>query len=407
MSSRVPPSVSSVSSTSSVPSVAPRDLLERIRSDAALLESVRELPYKSVDLVRHSGLGALRVPREYGGAQATLVDLFRLVVDLAEADSNVAQALRPHFGFVELLLSHGTAAERARWFPTVVSGELFGNAASERGTAHPGEIRTRLTRDGDTYRVDGTKFYSTGALFADRIVVTALDDEEHRVRVVLPRSREGVELLDDWDALGQRTTASGTTRLRQVVAHEDEVAIDTTGRQRRTHLGPYYQLFLAAVHAGIAKAALADAVTYTREKARAVQHAGAERAGDDPLVQHTVGDIAAGALAAEAVVLHAAGVIDAALATPSDDGVTGDPDALNAAAVVVAQAQVTAARVALDAGERLYDVGGASATLREHHLDRHWRNARTVASHNPIGHKARVAGDWLLNGTPPPLNGFF
>ncbi|MFC9503885.1 acyl-CoA dehydrogenase family protein [Streptomyces sp. NPDC057002] len=388
-------------------SVAPPELLDRIRADAAALEAARELPYKSVDLVRDSGLGALRVPREHGGAGGTLVDLFRLVIDLAEADSNVAQALRPHFGFVELLISQGTADERARWYPVVVAGQLFGNAASERGTAHPGEIRTRITRDGAAFRVDGTKFYSTGALLADHVVVIALDDEDRRVRVVLPRSREGIELVDDWDALGQRTTASGTTRLRQVVAYDDEVAVDATGRQRRTHLGPYYQLFLAAVHAGIAKAALADAVTYAREKARAVQHAGVEKAVDDPLVQLAVGDIAAGALAAETVVLHAAGVIDAALAVPADDGITGAPDALHAAAATVAQAQVTAARAALSAGERLYDVGGASATLREHHLDRHWRNARTVASHNPIAHKSRVSGDWLLNGTPPPLNGFF
>lgn len=383
------------------------ELLDLIRADAASLEATRQLPYKSIDLVRHSRLGALRVPQKHGGAGGSLVDLFRFVIDLAEADSNVAQALRPHFGFVELLISHGTEAERARWYPTVVAGELFGNAISERGTKHPSEIRTRITRDGARFRVDGTKFYSTGALFADHIVVIALDDEERRARVVLPRSREGVELVDDWDALGQRTTASGTTHLRQVVAYDDEVAVDATNRQRRTHLGPFYQLFLAAVHAGIAKAALADAVTYAREKARAVHHAGVEKAVDDPLVQLAVGEISAGALAAEAVVLHAAAVIDAALAVPGDDGIAGDPDALHAAAAAVAQVQVTSARAALSAGERLYDVGGASATLREHHLDRHWRNARTVASHNPIAHKARVSGDWLLNGTPPPLNGFF
>ncbi|MEU4489112.1 acyl-CoA dehydrogenase family protein [Streptomyces purpurascens] len=398
MPSRVPPHALSV---------APPGLLDRIRADAAALEAARELPYRSVDFVRDSGLGALRVPREHGGAGGSLVELFRLVIDLAEADSNVAQALRPHFGFVELLISQGTVDERARWYPAVVAGELFGNAASERGTAHPGEMRTRITRDGAAFRVDGTKFYSTGALFADHVVVIALDDEDRRVRVVLPRSREGVELVDDWDALGQRTTASGTTRLRQVVAYDDEIAVDATGRQRRTHLGPYYQLFLAAVHAGIAKAALADAVTYGREKARAVQHASVGRAVDDPLVQLAVGDIAAGALAAEAVVLHAAAVIDAALAVPADDDIAGAPDALHEAAATVAQAQITASRAALNAGERLYDVGGASATLREHHLDRHWRNARTVASHNPIAHKARVSGDWLLNGTPPPLNGFF
>ncbi|MCB5906339.1 acyl-CoA dehydrogenase family protein [Streptomyces pinistramenti] len=388
-------------------SALPPELSARLRADAAALEARRELPYKSVELVRNSGLGALRAPVEYGGRGGSLAALFRVVIDLAEADSNVAQALRPHFGFVELLISQGTETERKRWFPVVAGGALFGNAASERGTAHPGEIRTRITADGDHFRVDGTKFYSTGSLFADYVVAIALDGEERRVRVVLPRDREGLELSDDWDALGQRTTASGTTRLRGVRAFADEVAIDATARQRRTHLGPYYQLYLAAVHTGIAKAAVADAVDYARHKARPVQHAGVARAVDDPLVQHTVGSIAALGYAAEAAVLRAADALDAALAVRGDDGVAGLPDALHDTAVQVSQVQVVAARAALDAGERLYDVGGASATLREHHLDRHWRNARTLASHNPVAHKARVAGDWLLNGTPPPLNGFF
>ncbi|MFG2222785.1 acyl-CoA dehydrogenase family protein [Streptomyces sp. NPDC048644] len=388
-------------------SALPPELSARLRADAAALEARRELPYKSVELVRDSGVGALRVPVEHGGRGGSLAALFRAVVDLAEADSNVAQALRPHFGFVELLISQGTETERERWFPLVAGGALFGNAASERGTAHPGEIRTRITADGEHFRVDGTKFYSTGSLFADYVVAIALDDEERRVRVVLPRDREGLELADDWDALGQRTTASGTTRLRQVRAFADEVAVDATARQRRTHLGPYYQLYLAAVHTGIAKAAVADAVEYAQDKARPVQHAGVARAVDDPLVQHTVGSIAALGYAAEAAVLRAADALDEALAVRGTDGVAGLPDALHDAAVQVSQVQVVAARAALDAGERLYDVGGASATLREHHLDRHWRNARTLASHNPVAHKARVAGDWLLNGTPPPLNGFF
>ncbi|MFE6157927.1 acyl-CoA dehydrogenase family protein [Streptomyces sp. NPDC056486] len=388
-------------------SAIPPDLYAQLRADAAELEERRELPYKSVELVRSSGLGAFRVPQAHGGQGGSLAELFRVVVDLAEADSNVAQALRPHFGFVELLLSQGTEAERERWFPVVEGGALFGNAASERGTGRPGEIRTRITPDEGDFRVDGTKFYSTGSLFADYVVVIALDDEERRVRVVLPRTRKGLELYDDWDALGQRTTASGTTRLRGVRAFADEVAVDATGQQRRTHLGPYYQLYLAAVHTGIAKAAVADAVTYARDKARPVQHAGVDRAVDDPLIQHTVGEIAALTYAAEAAVLRAAQDIDAALTERGDDGTAGLEAPLHAAAVQVSQTQVIAARAALDASERLYDVGGASATLREHRLDRHWRNARTLASHNPIAHKARVTGDWLLNGTPPPLNGFF
>lgn len=72
-----------------------------------------------------------------------------------------------------------------------------------------------------------------------------------------------------------------------------------------------------------------------------------------------------------------------------------------------ASSRVVAAQAALRAAERLYDVGGASATRREFNFDRHWRNARTPVSHNPIAHKARVVGDYLLNAEPPPLTGFF
>ena len=57
--------------------------------------------------------------------------------------------------------------------------------------------------------------------------------------------------------------------------------------------------------------------------------------------------------------------------------------------------------------ERLFDAGGASATSRERNLDRHWRNARTLASHNPAMYKARALGDLRINGERLPANGFF
>ncbi|MER7394284.1 acyl-CoA dehydrogenase family protein [Streptomyces sp. NPDC000151] len=386
------------------------ELYAALAADAAHLEASRELPYKSVELVRRSGLGALRVPARHGGRGGTFADLFRIVIDLAAADSNVAQALRPHFGFVEQLISQGGDAERERWFPAVVAGALIGNAASERGTAHPGDIETRLTRspdEDDAYRLNGTKFYSTGSLFADHVLVTALDEDDQRVRVLLPSDREGLRLLDDWDSMGQRTTASGTTVLEDVRVLPDEIIIEGNWRERRTHLAPYFQLYLAAVQTGIAKNALSDAVAHARDKARAVQHAGVARAVEDPLVQHAVGEIAALAYGAEATVLRAAAAVDDALAETGPDGIAGTEEALHDAAVQVAQAQVVAAQASLRAAERLYDVGGASATLREHNFDRHWRNARTLSSHNPIPHKARVAGDYHLNGRTPPLNGFF
>ena len=56
----------------------------------------------------------------------------------------------------------------------------------------------------------------------------------------------------------------------------------------------------------------------------------------------------------------------------------------------------------LRATSDLFDTLGASATARTEGLDRHWRNARTVSSHNPRILKSRVVGAHVVNGTPPP-----
>jgi alkylation response protein AidB-like acyl-CoA dehydrogenase len=78
-----------------------------------------------------------------------------------------------------------------------------------------------------------------------------------------------------------------------------------------------------------------------------------------------------------------------------------------AAAVGVAQAGTTAIECALRAAELLFDVGGASITDRGLGFDRHWRNARTAANHNPRQWKLAVAGAWHLTGEEPPTTGLF
>jgi alkylation response protein AidB-like acyl-CoA dehydrogenase len=167
-------------------------------------------------------------------------------------------------------------------------------------------------------------------------------------------------------------------------------------RSGRSPVSAMAQLFLAAVMAGIARNALTDAVSFTRDHARPIKHSAAERSVEDPYVQHAVGEISARAFVAEAGVLAAAASIDRALSP-------GAPaELLTEASIAVAQAQFYAAEASLRCGELVFDVGGASTTLREHNLDRHWRNARTVANHNPRAYKAAVVGAYRLNGTEPP-----
>ncbi len=378
-------------------------LLPQIAAGAAQRERDRQLPYDAVAQIASAGLFTTRIPTRYGGAGGSVKDVIALLIRIASADSNVAQALRPGFGFIEGLLAsraEGAEGERERWFERYLQGAVVGNAGWEVGGAN-GSISARIVRDGENYRATGSKYYSTGSLYADWVSAVALDEDDQPVSFILPRDRKGLELLDDFDAMGQRLTASGTTHLHDVLVRPEEIRTRTVEEGKRTIVTPFLQVFLASVQAGIARNALNDAVTFANQHARPIKHSTASRSVDDPYVELSVGDISARAFTAEAVVLRAAESIDRAWAADLD------ADAVDQAAVDVAQAQYIAAESALKAAELIFDVGGASTTGRAHNLDRHWRNARTVANHNPRHWKAAAVGAWQLKGTPPPKSGLF
>lgn len=380
-------------------------LLLAVADGATERERDRIPPHDAMRQVARSGLGALRVPAAHGGPDGSLRELFTAIVRLAEADPNVAQSLRAHFHFVEGRRAAADPAERARWFPEVLRGSLFGNATVERGTRDIFGFETTVTPTADGHVLQGTKHYSTGSLYSDWVAVAARTPAGTTASAIVPADREGVWLDDDWDGMGQRLTASGTSRFDRVHVHDDELLPSPIGSDAPAPRSAFLQLFLVAVLAGITRNAATDAATVARTRTRTFSHASGDLPREDPLVQQVVGQLASNAFAAETVVLAAADALDAA-----DAGATGeasDPDAVHAAAVLAAQAQVIVADLAPRSGELLFDAGGASATSREANLDRHWRNARTIASHNPAMYKARAIGDLLINERRLPANGFF
>jgi alkylation response protein AidB-like acyl-CoA dehydrogenase len=379
-------------------------IVDELRAKDAESERDRVLQYDAIEAIRRTGALSLRVPTRYGGPGGSARDVVGAVIRIARGSSNVAQSLRAHFGFAERLLSNrATEAERSEWYPRINDGIVLGNAVTDARGKAPGTSDTTLTVDVDgVHRLNGFKFYSTGTLYADAIAVSATDAAGQDLQAIVPTDREGVELFDDWDGFGQRMTASGGTRFTDVEVLPVEVTTVSDGK----HLGhstSFLQLFLAAVGAGIAAGVLDDAVSYVRLRARPASHSLADTAAQDPFVLHAVGEIAATASAAEAVVLAAADSIDALV----DSGSQDDPGALAANAVAVAKAQLVSERLTLTSAQRLFDTGGASATARSLNLDRHWRNIRTLASHSPLDYKAHAAGDYAVNGVSPPANGYF
>jgi alkylation response protein AidB-like acyl-CoA dehydrogenase len=389
-------------------------LFERIGEGAQQREQDRVLPYEQIRWLRDAGVGRLRLPAEDGGAGATLPELFAVVIDLAAADSNVAHILRAHFGFVEEQLHNPDSAARRRWLGLVAEGNIFGNAVSEQNTLPVGRkagtthLDTVVTPDGaGGFRLNGVKFYSTGTLFSDWVNVQAVDPDGASFRVTVPVDRAGVTVVDDWDGFGQRLTGTGTTRFEDVRVQADEAqrveARDVDSRP--TYYGGFYQLYLQALTAGVLAAVQSDAVALTRRRERNFSHASQPLPAEDPQVLQVVGEIASDAFAARAIVLTAAHALQDA--ADSATGGVFDPDAARRAQLTAAQAKVAVDRFSYAVAARLLDVGGASATQLRYGHDRHWRNIRTISTHNPTFLKATAVGSLLVNGTQLPQNGFF
>lgn len=371
-------------------------IFERIAQGAVAREVDRRLPFEEVGWLREAKFGALRVPVEFGGYGVSVRQLFRLLIELAAAESNLPQALRVHFSFVEDQLLAEAGPSREQWLRTATS-TLVGNAITEPGVGAVDRYRTRLTKDGDRWLLNGVKYYSTGSLYADYILAAA-DRDGERVGVLVDANAEGVRQHDDWDGFGQRLTASGTTEFTDVVVSDERILGPGYGALGPTYATSYLQLVQLSVLAGIAQRAESDAREWVAGRTRSYSHSTAGVPRQDPLVQQVIGRLSAAAFAARSTVLAVADVLDEVL-----DGGAKDEKSLVAAELAAAQAQLTVIDLVLPATTLLFEVGGASVVSERQRLDRHWRNARTISVHNPAIQKARAIGDHLLNGADLPF----
>lgn len=372
-------------------------IFERIAQSQPQREAERQLPFEPITWLKQAGFGALRVLQAEGGLGASIPQLTRLWIALAKADSNVTQALRGHFTFVEDYLNKPPSELRSRWLKRFADGQLVGNGWSETSGAKVGLLDTRVTPDGDGWRVDGTKFYSTGSIYADWIDVLAENHEGTKVIAAVSTHQAEVERSDDWDGFGQRTTGTGTTLFKGAYAAADEV---NDFDQRFPYQTAFYQLNLVSALVGVGQAIERDIAHEVATRNRMYSHGNAARSADDPQVLQVVGRIAARNHAAQAAALETADALQQAF--DSREASQATRDAANwQAELASAKAQVVVAELVLESATSLFNALGASAVRAGKQLDRHWRNARTLASHNPLIYKERIIGDWSVNQRQP------
>lgn len=355
----------------------------------------RILPTAEMELLSASGLLAATVPRSHGGAQIsveTLTDVFQIV---SAADSAIGQLPQNHFVFVDAIAQDGSDAQKAFFFGELLKGRRFGNAQAERGGTSALDLKTRLTPTGaGDYRLDGTKYYCTGAILAHWIPVSAIDEAGRSVLAYVGRNDEGVEVLPDWNAMGQKVTFSGTSTFSGVRVPADRIVPHWKLFQRPNLFHPFGALLHAAIDVGIARGALADAKAAILARSRPRLGAAAPNALEDPHVLLRFGQFVARLHAAEAMTARAARLLDAA--PPAVD----EHQAAEAA-TAVSEAKAFIEDVVMEITSDLFALLGSSATDEALNLDRHWRNARTHTVHDANQWRYHAVGARFLTGAVP------
>ncbi len=392
-----------------------RALVPMVAAGATERDRKRCLPHEPIREISRAGLLGITVPRELGGAAvsaATVAEVLRL---FGSADLSLAQVLQPHFAFLNALRLRGGPEARRRVYDDVLAGSLVSNAQAERSgrTAHT--HATRIERDGDVYRVNGTKYYATGSLFADWLAVVAPADTADGPRphlAFVPTNDPGVRIEDDWAGMGQRTTASGTVHLAEVRVTPDLVLEQYRTFEEPTTYGALAQLLHAAIDVGAARGALDEASEFVRTKSRPWFESDADTAAEDPLLVQLFGELEVLVRSAEALLRTAADRVDAADAVLAEDGCAAEharadsaADATAEASIAVATAKVVGGRAAVEVSSALFEAAGTRATADSANLHRHWRDARTHTVHDPVRWKVQHIGEHSLNRRRPPRHG--
>ncbi|MBO1752935.1 acyl-CoA dehydrogenase family protein [Actinotalea sp. BY-33] len=373
---------------------------EHLGADAWERDRANEQPFAELEHLRGTGLVNLLVPAEHGGAGAHWQTAFEAVRILARTDGSIAQLLAYHYINQATIVFYAEPADQGPWWRRSAEGQwVWGDSVN------PVDPTLELTPDGDGYRLNGLKRFSTGSSVGDVIIINATvrggDQDGAVLAFVVEREREGLELLDDWDFLGQRLSASGSVRYHDVRVDPADVLGEIEDEDAfSTLVTPAIQLAFGNFYLGVAQGALARGRELVLARPRSWFLSAAPTYAEDHLVQRTVGELVARTAAVEALADVLNAEFDAVLGLGGQ--VTAEQRA--ALAIKVAGLKVVSTEVGVDVANRIYEVTGSSSARSGVGLDLFWRNVRTHSLHDPVDYKKLEVGAHFLLGQVQPIS---
>jgi acyl-CoA dehydrogenase len=339
-----------------------RFVAERLRPLEERVDREDEVPAEVVAEMREMGLFGLSIPEEHGGLGLTMGEEVRVALELGRTTPAFRSVFGTNVGIgSQGLVMAGSEAQKREWLPRIASGEIVTSfALTEPGAgSDSASVQTRAVRDGDVYRLSGTKRFITNADKASLFTVMARTGEAGAKGVsafLVPADFPGVSVGKLEKKMGQQG------------AHVCDVNFDDAPVPAAYRLGEEGEgfriamrvldrgrLHIAAVCVGIAERLIVDAVGYASERRQF-----GKAIADFQLVQAMIADSKTETMAARALVLEAAARKD-----------SGEPITLEAAAAKYFASE-TVGRVA----DRAVQIFGGAGYIADYGIERLYRDVR-------------------------------
>ncbi|HJP74566.1 MAG TPA: acyl-CoA dehydrogenase family protein [Pseudonocardiaceae bacterium] len=246
---------------------------EELAPAAAEYEEAARFPREKFRLLGKSGLLGLPYPEEIGGSGVSYEVYLQVIEELATAWMTIGEGLSVHTMSCYALAGFGTDAQRERWLPDMLGGELLGAYALSEPHAgsDPASMTTRAVREGDEYVVNGTKAWITHAGVADfytMMVRTSDDDSGHNISCLLVDGHtEGLSAAKPERTMGLNGSVVAQLNLDGARVDADRlIAKEGDGLKIALEALNSGRLGIAACAVGLAQAALDEAVRYAKER---------------------------------------------------------------------------------------------------------------------------------------------
>jgi acyl-CoA dehydrogenase len=237
-------------------------------------EEAGKVPREVLRQMGELGMFGLRVPEEHGGlgmgmlASATFAEALGAST-FAGFDVTVlvhTDMAGPH------LMNSGSPEQLDQWMPGVISGETIlsiGVSEPDAGSDVAG-IRTTAKKDGDGWRINGTKTFITNAVYGDMTIVAAKTDADNKYGITMflvPAGTEGFTVAKKLDKHGWRCSDTAELVLDDVFVHDDQV-LGTVHRGFYETMKNFQneRMVLIGMGVGAAQAAIDQTNAYTQER---------------------------------------------------------------------------------------------------------------------------------------------